>query len=185
MSLRPADPSLGAVGAGSNAGPHFFCAKRAASPRHSDLTSGSRLSEAVRRQDDAPMGPNPELDVRAGDVAADAAANAMAAKLSTRLLPPCPLRQHQRRRRAVQRPEPDLVPPGRCAVGEPLVLRVEEVRKESGARRQCAPLPKRNGGWHRCQPPLRRAKDLPVSWARSQGTYSRSPGSPAQASLPI
>ena len=45
--------------------------------------------------------------------------------------------------------------------------------------------PNRNGGRHCCQPPLRRAKDLPVSCPKSQGTYFKSPSSPAQASLPI
>jgi hypothetical protein len=46
--------------------------------------------------------------------------------------------------------------------------------------------PKRNGGRHCCQPPLRRAKDMPVFATRSaEASPSLDPGSPAQASLPI
>ena len=50
--------------------------------------------------------------------------------------------------------------------------------------------PQRNGGRHCCQPPLRRAKDLPVfglPWSRPErfGTPLLDPGSPAQASHPI
>jgi hypothetical protein len=50
--------------------------------------------------------------------------------------------------------------------------------------------PKRNGGRHRCQPPLRRAKDMPVFATWSALTFRPSrpaldPGSPAQASLSI
>lgn len=44
---------------------------------------------------------------------------------------------------------------------------------------------KRNGGRHRCQPPLRRAKDLPKLTFRSQGNPTMNFSSPAQASLPI
>ena len=48
--------------------------------------------------------------------------------------------------------------------------------------------PKGNGGRHCCQPPLRRAKDLPVfvTWSRTRRLRpALDPGSPAQASLPI
>lgn len=50
--------------------------------------------------------------------------------------------------------------------------------------------PQRNGGRHRCQPPLRRAKDMPVfvNWSALTFRPSRpalDPGSPAQASLSI
>ena len=46
-----------------------------------------------------------------------------------------------------------------------------------------------NGGWHCCQPPLRRAKDMPVFVTlvppgRSPLVPVFDPGSPAQASLP-
>ena len=44
--------------------------------------------------------------------------------------------------------------------------------------------PNRNGGRHCCQPPLRRAKDMPVFATLAQGPVF-DPGSPAQASLPI
>jgi len=45
--------------------------------------------------------------------------------------------------------------------------------------------PNRNGGRHCCQPPLRRAKDMPVFATRSaEASPSLDPGSPAQASLP-
>ncbi len=46
-------------------------------------------------------------------------------------------------------------------------------------------FPKRNGGRHRCQPPLHRAKDPPNLETRSQGNQIPNSGSPAQASLPI
>ena len=45
-----------------------------------------------------------------------------------------------------------------------------------------------NGGRHCCQPPLRRAKDLPVfvTWSKTRRPRpALDPGSPAQASLPI
>ena len=51
--------------------------------------------------------------------------------------------------------------------------------------------PKRNGGRHCCQPPLRRAKDLPVFASLGPAPENRlvtpllDPGSPAQASLSI
>ena len=49
--------------------------------------------------------------------------------------------------------------------------------------------PKGNGGRHCCQPPLRRAKDLPVfvTWFQNPKAPKPAldPGSPAQASLPI
>jgi hypothetical protein len=50
------------------------------------------------------------------------------------------------------------------------------------------PAPNGNGGRHCCQPPLRRAKDLPVfvTWSKTRRPRpALDPGSPAQASLPI
>ena len=52
-------------------------------------------------------------------------------------------------------------------------------------------FPQRNGGRHCCQPPLRRAKDMPVfvTWSpenpKAPMKPALDPGSPAQASLPI
>src|SRR5205085_13960 len=58
--------------------------------------------------------------------------------------------------------------------------------QDEAAKRLCA---KGNGGRHRCQPPLRRAKDLPVfvTWSENPKASQPAldPGSPAQASLPI
>jgi len=48
--------------------------------------------------------------------------------------------------------------------------------------------PHRNGGRHCCQPPLRRAKDMPVfvTWSKTRRPRpALDPGSPAQASHPI
>jgi len=60
--------------------------------------------------------------------------------------------------------------------------------REAGARFRSA---QRNGGRHCCQPPLRRAKDLPVfvTWSAENPKApikpALDPGSPAQASLSI
>ena len=73
-------------------------------------------------------------------------------------------------------------PVGRSCAGAGASLRDFPRREMDGLGPP--PEPKRNGGRHRCQPPLRRAKDMPVFATLTRGSVF-DPGSPAQASPPI
>ena len=77
---------------------------------------------------------------------------------------------------------PTAKPAGKCDGG-----RGRAANSALGSTRE-AQAQKGNGGRHCCQPPLRRAKDLPVfvTWPKTRRPRpALDPGSPAQASLPI